>query len=167
MGTWVYSGIENMKLSFSPTVNPTKALVSPVRAGNLASGAIVSVSGRMCVTLQDESFHQASLLLWPCHLGKQMILMRDGSLSTGTKHTHCSHCATLSLLPPGSHRHRSLCKHTHTVMDKDRYAMTWDGLTAYEFLMLHHEEASKTLNFQQVVMQQTIGGRLFCCCTVC
>lgn len=33
-----------MKLSFSPTVNPTKALVSPVRAGNLAPGAVVSVA---------------------------------------------------------------------------------------------------------------------------
>lgn len=27
-------------------------------------------------------------------------------------HTHCSYCATLSLLPPGSHRHRSLRKRT-------------------------------------------------------
>lgn len=114
MSTWLYTRNENMKLFFSLTVNPTKALVSPVRAGNLASGVVVSVlCGRMSVTLQDESFHQASLLPWPCHLGKQMILMRDGSLSPGTKHTHCSHCATMSPLPPGSHRHRSLRKHTH------------------------------------------------------
>lgn len=28
-------------------------------------------------------------------------------------HTHCFHCATLSLLPPGSHRRCSLRKRTH------------------------------------------------------
>lgn len=33
-----------MKHSFSLTLNPTKALVSPVRAGNLASGAVVGVA---------------------------------------------------------------------------------------------------------------------------
>lgn len=52
--------------------------------------------GRVSVTLWDVSFHQASLSLWPCHLGKQMILMRDGSLSPGTERAHTAaivlHC---------------------------------------------------------------------------
>lgn len=43
----------------------------------------------------------------------------------------------------------------HTVMDKDRYAMTWDGLT--EVLMLHHERGHQKV-FQQVIMQQTMVG---------
>lgn len=111
-GTCLCRGIENMKPSFSLTVNPLKALVSPVRARMGRGVAERVLRSRMSVTLQDESFHQATLLLWPCHLGKQMILMRDGSLSPGTNtHTHCSHCVHCPC-PPGSHRHRSLRKHT-------------------------------------------------------
>lgn len=96
-----------------------------------------------------------------------MTLMRDGSLSPGTKCTHYSHCATLSLLPPESHRHRSLRKHTRRQRQvrNDRVTVT------------HHEESClcftvkqaelKTFNFQHIGMQKTMVGRaLFCCRTV-
>lgn len=53
----VYCRTENMKHLFSPTVNPTKALVSPVSAGNVALGVGLSV------TLRDDCFHQDSPLL--------------------------------------------------------------------------------------------------------
>lgn len=62
--------------------------------------------GGVSVTLWDVSFHQASLSLWPCHLGKQMILMRDGSLSPGTEHTHTAaivlHCPCCPLEVTGA-----------------------------------------------------------------
>lgn len=59
-----------------------------------------------------------------------MILMRDGSLSPGTKHTHTApivlHCPFCPLGVTDTAHYANI--HT-TVMDKDRYAMTWEGLT--------------------------------------
>lgn len=122
-----------------------------------------ALRGRMSVTLQDESFHQASLLLWPCHLGKQMTLMRDGSLSPGTKCTHCSHCATLSLLPPESHRHRSLRKHTRSdgqrQVRNDRVMVTQHDVSCLCFTVKQAE--LKTFNFQHIGMQKTMVGYTF------
>lgn len=86
-----------------------------------------------------------------------MILMRDGSLSPGTKRAHTApivlHCPRCPLEVTDTAHYANICM----VMDKDRYAMTWDALT--EFLMLRHE--AKTFNFQQVVLQQTPAGQIF------
>lgn len=94
-------------------MNPTKALVSPVRAGNLAPGAVVSVAW------QNEC-HPAGRVLsssFPLTLTLPSGKTDDTNegwllVSWHQTHTHSSYCVTLSLLPPGSHRHRSLRKHT-------------------------------------------------------
>lgn len=97
--------------SAAATPNPSKAQVSPESAG---SWSFWKQSGRVSVTLWDVSFHQASLSLWPCHLGKQMILMRDGSLSPGTQRAHTAaivlHCPCCPLEVTGAAHYAN----THT-----------------------------------------------------
>lgn len=60
-----------------------------------------------------------------------MILMRDGSLSPGTKHAHTApivlHCPCCPLEVTDTAHYANI----HSVTDRDRYAMTWDGLTAW------------------------------------
>lgn len=102
-------------------MNPTKALVSPVRAETLASGVIASAAW------QNEC-HPAGRVLssgFPLTLtlpsGKQMILMRDSSLSPGTQQAHTGpivlHCPCCSLEITNTAHHVNV----HTVTDKERY----------------------------------------------
>lgn len=125
-------GIESMKIFFSLTVNPTKAPVSPARAGNFESaaqqnechpaGRVLSSSFPLTLTLPSGKTDDTNE-------GRLLVSWRP-------THTHCSYCATLSPLPPGSHRHCSLHKHTHGYGQKQvasAGAMTRDCLTARLF----------------------------------
>lgn len=137
-------------------MNPTKALVSPVRAGNLASGAIVSVAW------QNECHPAGRVLSSSLPLTLTLPSGKTDDTNEGwllvswhQTHTHCSYCATLSLLPPGSHRHRSLRK--RTCSDGQRQVRNDTGWFNKMIRVFDASEASRNLNFQQVVMQQTLA----------
>lgn len=102
-----------MKPSFSLTVNPLKALVSPVRAGMgwgsrwesaarqnecHPAGRVLSSSSPLTLTLPsgktDDTNEGRLLVSWHQHTHTAPIVL------------HCPCC------PPESHRHRSLRKHT-------------------------------------------------------
>lgn len=95
-------------------MNPTKALVSPVRAEILASGVIASAAW------QNEC-HPAGRVLssgFPLTLtlpsGKQMILMRDSSLSPGTQQAHTGPIVLHCPCCPLEVTNRTLHKRAHS-----------------------------------------------------
>jgi len=128
--------------SLSLSVNPTQVRVSPVRAGNLASGGVKRVlRGRMSFTLQHESFHQAPPRTLTLPSGKADDTNEGWLLvSWHQTHTLLPLCYTVPAAPWESQTLLTAQTHTHTVMAEDRYATTWDRLTAqWQFWMLHGE----------------------------
>lgn len=108
-------------------MNPTKALVSPVRAGILASGVAVSILWQNKCQPVGRVLSSDLPLTLTLPSGKTDDTNEGWPLvSWYQTRTHCSHCATLSLLPPGRHRHCLVHKHAHKDGQRDVSRKTWE-----------------------------------------
>lgn len=67
--------------------------------------------------------------------------------------THCCYCATLSPLPPGSHRRRSLRKYTH---QRKRWRGDWGNSSN----LGRHDRSGLKRCYYSALVEQTVGLNL-------